>query len=93
VRFTIDRVVLDGIDLSPLERTRLSDTLRMSLEAVVRERLSADGHAHPTSRQSDRERVAMPLAADARGAGLGRALGPVLGASVWPGASRSGGAR
>ena len=93
VRFTIDRIVLDGVELSPVERVRLGDALQMSLEAVVRERLSTDGRAPLASRQSDRERVGMPLAANARGAGLGRALGPAIAAGVWPIASRHGGRR
>jgi hypothetical protein len=95
VRFTIDRVILDGMELSPLERLRLSDTLRTSLEAVVRERVSADGHAPLASRESERERVTMPLAAGVGGSGtgLGLALGPVVASSVWPGAPGTGGKR
>ena len=93
VRFTIDRIIVDGIDLSPIERLRLGDTLRTSLEAVVRERVGADDHAPLTSRQSERERVAMPLAANAGGAGLGLALGPVVAGSVWPSGHRSRGRR
>jgi len=93
VRFTIDRVILDGMDLSPIERLRLGDTLRTSLEAVVRDRLRADGHAPLVSRQSDRERVAMPLAAHVGGAGLGLALGTAVAGSVWSSDQRTGGRR
>lgn len=93
VRLRIDRIIVDGIDLSPVERLRLGDALRTSLEAVVLERLNADRHAPLSSRQADRERVAMPLAAGAGGAGLGLALGPAVAGSVWPGAPRTGGRR
>lgn len=93
VRFTIDRLIVDGIDLSAFERVQFEGALRMSLEAVVLERLSTNGHARLASGRSERERVEVPLAADARGAGLGLALGPALTAGVWASAPRTGGAR
>ena len=93
VRFTIDRLLVDGMDLSPIDRLRLGDTLRMSLEAAVRDRLGVDGQPPPVSRQSERERAAMPLAANAGGAGLGDALGRAVAGSVWPGAVRTGDGR
>jgi hypothetical protein len=93
VRFTIDRLIVDGMDLSALEWVRFEGALRTSIEALLLERLTTEGHARLTSGQSERERVAMPMAADARGAGLGFALGSALGASVWVSARGTGGAR
>ena len=93
VRFTIDRVVVHGMDLSPLERVRFDDALRLAVESQVSGRLNAHGPAGLTSRQRDRERLDVPTIALAGGAGLGASVGGALAARVLAPASGKAGRR
>jgi len=78
VRFTIDRVVAYGVDLTPIERGRFDDALRRALETHLRDRRS-----HPSARRSCHERVDMRFSPNGSGASLGGALGTTLAGHLW----------
>lgn len=80
VRLTIDRVVLDGVELSPGERSRLLEDLQGSLREAVMARVAG---ANPTARWAVRERAEM-----AGGTRAGAALGEAVVGQVWTGAGR-----
>ncbi|KQW02331.1 hypothetical protein [Rhizobacter sp. Root1221] len=89
VRFRIDRLIVDGANLSSIERARLKDALRMSLEAQLLERMETNVSLPRGELHFERRHIAMPMAVDVRGAALGMTLGPVVAQSVWPTAPQS----
>jgi len=79
VRLTIDRVVLEGLDLSPVERTRLLADLRQSLTESV---MAHAGGENPAPRTARFEKA--PLAFPPQpGARLGAALGKTVVRQAW----------
>ncbi len=79
VRLTIDRVVLDGMDLSPVERTRVLEDLRLSLTESVMAHVRS---GNPTGRRARFERA--PLAGGLQpGVRLGTALGSTVVRQAW----------
>ena len=68
VRLTIDRVVVEGLELSAAERMLLLEHLREGLREAVIARVGA----RPVPRRAARERVA--LAAGQFGKGIGKAI-------------------
>jgi hypothetical protein len=82
VRFVIDRIVVEGLELSGPQQAQFERALRTSLEATLLERTLASGHAGLVSGVSGCVHVELPLAAHAGVAGLGQALGPALAATA-----------
>jgi hypothetical protein len=80
VLLTIDRVVLDGLDLSPRERARLLEDLQESLRVQVMAKASG---GNPVARSAARERADLTGAMGTRGARLGEALGKTVVERVW----------
>jgi hypothetical protein len=77
VRLTIDRVVLDGLDLSPRERARLLEELHASLREEV---MAKAAGGNPFARHAVRERV--DLTGTMRS---GAALAKAVAGQVWTG--------
>ena len=89
VRFTIDRLIVEGVELSPTDRLRLVDALRESLTLELNAFARADA---PAGRQVDRVRLQAPVAG-ASGAALGATLGQALAGHAWHGGANAGGRR
>jgi hypothetical protein len=75
VRLTIDRVVLDGLNLSPRERTRMLEDLQGSLREQVMAKASGGS---PVARHAVHERAEMAGQMQS-----GTALGQAVVGQVW----------
>jgi hypothetical protein len=93
VRLTIDRVVLEGVELSAAERSKFLVDLREGLRESVIERLSSDSSVRPAEPRSYREHVNLTQVLEVREAGGGRRLGDAVGAALFPTADTLGGGR
>jgi len=82
IRLVIDRLALDGIDLSPVERRRFVSALHASLEGALKERLVALDARRIDGGRVGTERSVLSLPRVVGGAAIGSALGEVLGATV-----------
>lgn len=91
VHFSIDRVVVDGINLSPIERAQLEESLRVSLQETLLMRI-ADAQRQsgllPITRHSRRERLELGAHGPFASEHLGEALGTTLAGHVWGGTHR-----
>ena len=83
VRLVIDRLVMDGVALSPRERTMLHKQLQESLALALREKAAA--HIVPHGRRVRRESVTVELPGAVGGGLWGESLGASLAAHVWKG--------
>jgi hypothetical protein len=83
IRLVIDRLVVEGLPLSPSERVALEETLRMSLIQSLNERTALQ--ALPEGRNARRERMQVNLPEKTDGVALGGSLGTSLANHVWEG--------
>ncbi len=83
IRLTIDRLVVEGMSLSPSDRAALEETLRESLTQALTE--AALPRDVPEGRHARRERMDLVLPGRADGAALGARLGVALANHVWTG--------
>jgi hypothetical protein len=90
VRLTIDRVVLDGLELSPRERARILGDLRLSLTKAAMTR-TAD--ANPIARTTQRERTELSGAMRSGRVRLGAAIGKAVVEHVWTAGRHGAGVR
>jgi hypothetical protein len=90
IRLVIDRLVVEGVPLSPSERVALEETLRTSLIQSLNERAALQ--TVPEGRNARREQLQVNLPEKAGGEALGGSLGASLANHVWKGlTSQSGG--
>lgn len=91
VRFSIDRLVIDGVELSPIERVRLEEELRESLHEALLVRLAVARRqpgSLPVARNARSERLGLGTHGQFASGHLGEALGATLAGHVWGGAPR-----
>jgi hypothetical protein len=88
VHFSIDRLVIEGLELSPAERGRLEEELRESLREALLGGLVIEQQqpgALPISRNTRRERADLKLHGRSADGHLGKTLGSTLANHVWGG--------
>jgi hypothetical protein len=86
VHFSIDRLVIEGLELSPAERGRLEEELRESLrEALIARYATAQRQpgSLPYTRNSRRERLEFGAHGQFASGHLAKALGSALAGHVW----------
>jgi hypothetical protein len=93
VRFVIDRLTIEGIDLSPVERKRFMAALHSSLESSLKTRFETRCESGLTSASIATEQAHMSLRRPANGAHAGMRLGEALGMQVLSGMSSPGSKR
>lgn len=89
VRFSIERLVIDGVELSPGERAQLEEQLRKSLHAVLLARLAVaqrQPSSLPVARNARRELIELESYGPFAREHLGKALGASLVSHMWGGA-------
>ena len=92
IRVVIDRVVIDGIDLSPVEQRRLLTALSGSLAEALRTRADGGPSAFDHRRTAS-ERVDMTLVHNVRGEALGSQIGSAVGHQLPQASNPRGGRR
>ena len=81
VRLLIDKLVVEGFDLSPHERTRLESTLRIALKRSLNERLHA--HIPATRRNALHEHVSVAVPVASTGQAIGQMVARALVNKAW----------
>jgi hypothetical protein len=90
VRLTIDRIVLDELELSPNERVRFDEAFRHSLRSFLFQRTSMSEQGELTGRRSRHERIDMRRDNRMSGIDFGTAVGMAVGEQLLPTHSDSG---